>query len=508
MATHSSGSRPWVLAATILGSSMAFIDGSVVNVALPAIQADLSASVSATQWVVNAYMLMLSALLLVGGAAGDLVGRRRIFAAGLALFTVASVGCGLAPSAGALIAGRALQGVGGALLVPTSLAIISAAFPPDERGRAIGTWAGFSALTTAMGPVFGGWLVDTWGWRPIFFVNVPIGAVSLWLALSRVPESRSEETGPIDWVGGLLAAAGLGALVHGLTAAAELDWTTLSVLGSLMGGVLILALFVRHEARTASPLVSLRLFRSRPFSGANVLTLLLYFALGGAMFFLPFNLIRVQGYSAASAGAAFLPFTLLMGLLSRWSGSLVERFGARRMLVTGPVLAAAGFALLARPGIGGSYWSTFFPGMAVLGLGMAVSVAPLTTAVMGAVPDRFAGSASGVNNAVARLAGMLAVAVLGTVAVGVYRGRIERGLTELQVGGDLRVAMVREASRLAEARVPETASPAVRQTLERLLRESFVSSYRVVMLVAAALALAAAVCAAVTIAGRRAAPER
>ena len=500
--------KPWILTATILGTSMAFIDGSVVNVGLPAIQSDLAASVSATQWIVNGYMLMLSALLLVGGAAGDRLGRRRVFAAGLTLFTFASVACGLAPSAGALIAGRALQGVGGALLVPSSLAIISAAYPAAERGRAIGTWAGFSSLTTAMGPVLGGWLVDSWGWRPIFFVNVPIGALSLWLVIRYVPESRSDDRGPLDWRGGLLAVLGLGALVQGFTAAASLDWTRPAVLGSLAAGVVILGFFLRHEARTESPLVSLRLFRSRSFSGANLLTLLLYFALAGAMFFLPFNLIRIQGYSAASAGAAFLPFSLGMGLLSRWSGGLIDRFGARPLLVTGPILTAVGFALLALPGIGGSFWTTFFPGMTVIGVGMTVSVAPLTTTVMESVPERFVGAASGVNNAVARLAGTLAVAVLGTVAVGVYRGRLAQGLAEAQVEGDLRVAMMREASRLAEARVPAGATSALRPALERLLAESFVSSYRVVMLIAAALALGGALCAALTMeTGRRRAPD-
>ena len=491
--------KRWVLAATILGTSMAFIDGTVVTVALPAIQADLANSVSVAAWVANAYMLTLSALILVGGAAGDRLGRRRVFALGVTVFTAASVACGLAPGAGALIAARAAQGIGGAMLVPSSLAIISAAFPEGERGRAIGTWAGFSALTTALGPVLGGWLVGVWSWRLIFFVNVPVGAATLWLALRHVPESRDQPDAPIDWRGGVLAVAGLGALVEGLTAAASLDWTQPVVIGSLAAGVVLLAVFLRHEARTASPMVPLGLFRSRSFSGANGMTFLLYFALAGALFFLPFNLIRIQGYTPMYAGAAFLPFTLIMGILSRWSGGLTERYGARAPLMAGPVIAAGGFALLALPGIGGSYWTTFFPGMAILGLGMAVSVAPLTTTVMEAVPEHFAGAASGVNNAVARLAGMLAVAMLGTLAVGVFGAALERRLAAAPVPRGIREALLREVPKLVEARVPEAAGPALQPMLTRALAESFVWSFRVVMLVAAALAVSSAACAALTI---------
>jgi EmrB/QacA subfamily drug resistance transporter len=482
-----------VLATTILGSSLAFIDGTVVNVALPAIQSDLDTTVTGAQWVINAYMLMLSALILVGGAAGDRFGRRRMFAIGVTVFTAASVACGMAPSTGVLIASRAVQGIGGALLVPSSLAIISATFPEEKRGRAIGTWAGFSALTTAVGPVLGGWLVDVWSWRLIFYVNVPVAAVAL--ALSRgIPETRDDSQGQVDWAGALLALLGLGAIVEGLTAAARVGWGQPAVFGSLIGGGIVLALFLRHESRAAAPMVPLDLFRVRAFAGANAMTFFLYFALSGAMFFLPFNLIRVQHYSATLAGAAFLPFSFMMGGLSRWSGGLADRYGARLPLTLGPLIAGTGLALLAVPGIGASYWTTFLPAMLALGLGMAVSVAPLTSTVMGAVPERHAGAASGINNAVARLAGLMAVAMLGTLAVEVFASSLSEQLAVPQVPQSLREAMLREAPRLAEARVPTQAGE-LRPALETVLARSFVASYRVVMLVAAGLAVLSAVCA-------------
>jgi EmrB/QacA subfamily drug resistance transporter len=491
-------SRPWVLATTILGSAMAFIDGSVVNVALPAIQSDLQASLAGAQWVVNGYMLMLGALTLIGGAAADRFGRRRVFAAGVVLFTAASVACGLAPNAGALIVARCVQGVGGALLVPSSLAIISAAFPEETRGKAIGTWAGFSALTTALGPILGGFLVDALSWRAIFFINVPLAAVTLAIAFAHVPESRDDAAdAPLDWRGGLLATVGLAALAYGLTAASQSGWSDAAVLATLGASALALAAFVWWEARASAPMLPLGLFRSPLFTGANLLTLLLYFALSGAFFFLPYDLIHVQGYSATLAGAAFLPSTLIMGTLSRWSGGLIDRTGAKLPLTVGPVIAAAGFALLALPGIGGSYWTTFFPAMTVLGLGMAITAAPLTTTVMDSVDDRHAGTASGVNNAVSRVAGLLAVAVLGTVAVGTFAGALAAKLEGLRVPPDVRAALIAQAARLVEDQVPPVDEP-TRRLLEQAVAEAFVHTFRVIMLVCAGLALISALCAAVT----------
>lgn len=487
--------KPWVLAATIVGSSMAFIDASVVNVALPAIQAELAAPVRTAQWVVNAYMLMLGALILVGGAAGDRFGRRRMFVVGTAVFTAASVACAWAPDASALIAARAVQGVGGALLVPGSLAIISAAFPEHERGRAIGTWAGASALTTALGPVIGGWIVDTWSWRIIFLINVPIAVVTVVVSIWRVPESRdASNDAAVDWGGGALAVVGLGALAYGLTLASESGWMRAAVLGSLAVAIVTLVLFVWFEARARAPMMPLDLFRSRNFSGANAITLLLYFALGGALFFVPFNLIRIQGYSATLAGAAFLPFSLIMGVLSRWSGGLIDRYGARKLLTIGPTITAAGFALLAVPEIGGSYWTTFFPAMVVLGFGMAVSVAPLTTSAMRAVDDRHAGVASGINNATARIAGMLAIAVLGVVAVGVFGEALDGRLGQMSLSQETRELVRAEIPNLAEAEVPQSIEGTQRRLLQQAFDDAFVRSFRIVTLVAAALALASGVC--------------
>ena len=300
-------SKPWVLAATILGSSMAFIDATVINVALPAIQAELGVSVAVAQWVVNAYTLLLGALILVGGAAGDRFGRRRIFMLGIGLFTLASVACGLAPNAAILIASRAVQGVGGAMLVPESLAIISAFFPEAERGKAIGTWAGFSALTTALGPVLGGTLVDALSWRAVFFINLPLAALALAIARRHVPESHGGEANvAIDWQGGVLASLGLFGIAFGASAASGARWRDAVVYGPMLGGILVSAVFLWREARARSPIVPLALFRGRAFSGANAMTLLLYAGLSGALFFLPYDLIRLQGYSAAGAGASFL----------------------------------------------------------------------------------------------------------------------------------------------------------------------------------------------------------
>ncbi|MPZ59546.1 MAG: DHA2 family efflux MFS transporter permease subunit [Rhizobiales bacterium] len=498
--------KPWVLAATILGSSMAFIDGSVVSVALPAMQADFAGSVQAVQWIVNSYTLMLGALILVGGSAGDRFGRRRVFVIGIVIFTAASVACGLAADATMLIIARAAQGVGGALLIPSSLAIISASFPDDERGRAIGTWAGFSALTTALGPVLGGWLVDALSWRVIFLINVPMALVTLAIALSRVPESRDPSDGAgLDWQGAILVTLGLGAVTYGLTAVSDHGWAHAAVLVPLIVGTAALIGFVWVERYvTPAPMVPLDLFRSATFSGANMMTLLLYFALSGAFFFLPFNLIQIQGYSATLAGAAFLPFTLIMGALSRLSGTLVDRFGARLPLIVGPIIASVGIALMALPGIGGSFWITFFLPMTVLGLGMAVSVAPLTTAVMGAVDEHHAGAASGINNAVSRISGLIAVALLGAVAVKVFGMTLDARMIALNVPPDVRLVMHEQVASLAESQVPATLPPDRQQALTALVQESFVLSFRIVMLICAGAALVGALCAALTIR----APER
>jgi EmrB/QacA subfamily drug resistance transporter len=483
----------WVLVATTLASSMAFIDSTVVNVALPALQTNLNATIVDVQWVIEAYSLLLSALLLVGGSLGDHYGRRRVFLIGVALFALASTWCGLAPNIDQLIVARAAQGLGAALLVPGSLAIISSSFPENERGRAIGTWSGFSAITTAIGPVIGGWLIEHLSWRAIFFINVPIAILIIFISLWRVPESSDKESKRLDWLGAILITFGLGALVYGLIESSRLGFGDRSVLAALIAAAILLAAFLIIEARLPNPMLPLALFRSRIFTGANLLTFLLYGALGGTLFFLPLNLIQVQHYSATAAGAAFLPFILIIFLLSRWAGGLVESYGSKIPLVVGPLIAALGFALFMLPGLNAGYWQTFFPAVVVLGTGMAVSVAPLTTTVMNSVAPNRVGIASGVNNAVARGAGLLAIAVLGIVMLHSFNHALDRRLADENAPPVVWQSLQAQRSKLAGAALPEELDQMTRQLIGQAIGESFVHAFRLIMAIGAALAVVSAI---------------
>ena len=480
------------MAATILASSMAFIDGTVVNVALPFLQTDLKATAIGIQWVIEAYALFLSALLLVGGSLGDRYGRRKIFNIGVVIFAVASALCGFAANIEQLIVARAVQGIGGALLVPGSLALISSCFEPDKRGKAIGTWSGFSAMTTAIGPVLGGWLVEHWSWRAAFFLNLPLALAVLLISVWKVPESReSDEQGPLDWLGAALATIGLGGVVYGLIESPRLGFSNPFVLTTLIGGTVALVLFIINEARARNPMVPLALFRNRNFSGTNALTFLLYAALSGTFFFFALNLIQIQHYSATAAGAALLPFVVLMFTLSRWSGGLIDRFGARLPLTVGPIVAAVGFALFALPSVSANYWTSFFPAVLVLGLGMAISVAPLSTTVMSSAGEEQAGVASGINNAVSRTAGLLAIAVFGVVMLHAFGQMLASRMGEIQIDEQLKQSVYEQRVKLAGLELPLTDS-ATQTQIKAAVADSFVFGFRMVMLISAALGLASA----------------
>jgi EmrB/QacA subfamily drug resistance transporter len=497
-------SGTWVLAATILGSSMVFIDGTAVNVALPVLQSSFQATSTQVQWVVEAYALFLAALLLLGGSLGDLFGRKRIFMVGVILFTASSALCGFAPNITFLALARGIQGIGGALLTPSSLAIISASFDANERGKAIGTWSGFTAITAAIGPVLGGWLVEHASWRSVFFLNLPVAVAILVIAGWHIEESYGDRTQRrIDWPGASLVTIGLAALTYGLITASARGLGSPVVAVTLAAGIIALIAFLFVESRSAAPMVPLGLFRSRNFAGANLLTLLLYGALGGALYFVPFNLIQVQGYSPEAAGASLLPFILLMFALSRWSGGLVAKVGARLPLVVGPAVAACGFALFARAGVGGSYWTTFGPAVMVLGLGMAIAVAPLTTTVMGSVGDEHAGLASGINNAVSRTAGLLSVALLGLAIVGVFGSALQRGMASIAVPPSVRLSISGQSGKLAAIALPPDIGDEDSLALTRAIDDAFVAGFRAVMIAAAVLALAAALTAAITIEGKQ-----
>jgi EmrB/QacA subfamily drug resistance transporter len=486
----------WVLVASILGSSMAFIDGTVVNVALPILQEALSATATEVQWVVESYALVMAALLLLGGALGDKVGRRKVFATGAGLFAAASFACALAPSIEWLILVRAVQGLGGALLVPGSLALLGGCVAPERRGRAIGKWSAISAAAASIGPLLGGWLVQRASWRSIFWLNLPLAAVTLFITLRYVPENRDPRARRLDLRGAGLVTLGLGGLVFGLLEAPRFGFGHPLIVAALAVGVLLLGVFIWVEARSPEPMVPLDLFRSSPsFSGANLLTLLLYAALGGTLYFLPFDLIQVHGYRPAEAGAALMPLIVLISALSGWAGRLVDRYGARKPLIVGPLIAALGFVLLALPGTSGDYWTTFFPGIAMLGLGMAVTVAPLTTTVMNAVEAERAGLASGISNTVSRTASLLSIAVFGIVAYQRFNQALGQRLNAFGISPEVQQLLANERKKLAAAQVPSSLPADVRSAIRAAIQTSFVEAFRVVMLLSAALAVGSALCA-------------
>jgi len=475
---------------------MAFIDGSVVNIALPVLQTRLAASAASAQWVVEAYSLALSSLVLTGGTLADRLGRRRMFCAGTALFAVSSLACALSPTVGWLIATRAVQGIGAALLVPSSLAVLSAAFDDRTRGRAVGAWSALTSIAMAIGPALGGWLVETISWRAVFFVNLPIAAAVLAIATAKIPETRSETAGRLDLAGAILATAGLGGLVFGLIEAPTAGWGSARTLAPVLLGLASLAAFVAVELRSRAPMVPLSIFRSRTFTAANLLTFFLYAALAAVLFYLPFALIQARGYSPGAAGASILPLVVLVGALSRPAGALADRIGPGLPLTVGPLVAAVGYVLLALGRPDSSYAASVLPGLAVLGLGMAIVVAPLTATVLNAAGARHSGTGSGISNAVARVATLLAIAVFGIVDASGFGRALDRRLDAVPVAAPLRRALDAERSKLGAMQPPPEASPEEARAITEAVHAALDSAFREVALGSAGLAAVASACAA------------
>jgi EmrB/QacA subfamily drug resistance transporter len=492
-ATHA---RRWVLIGTILGSSLAFMIASVINVALPAIQETYGATVAEMQWIASMYTVFLGALTLTGGAIGDRYGRRKAFQAGVAGLALASVAGSFAPTARELVLARAAQGLSAALLVPNSLALLAGAFPKKERGAAIGAWSSATALVGAVSPMVGGWFVDAGSWRIAFATILPVALVTLALGAFRIPDPPTlRRAPPVDWNGAAFVTLGLFGMVAGsITLGPKLT----CVVALAVGGASLTAFFV-HEQRSKTPMLAPGLFASRMFVGVNLLTLLLYLAVTGAFFVLPFNLVQVQRYSSTATGATFLPFALFVGVLSPRVGALADRIGVRPLLIAGPIVTALGIAGFALPGLGGSYWTTFFAPMLVIGFGMALTVSPLTTSVLGAVDASQAGVASGVNNTAARVGTVLAVAVCGLAIVWLYGRALERRLDVPGVPASVARTLAAERSKLADVDIPDEATPAERAMTTAVAHDAFLASFRGVNLLCAALALLGTAIAAATV---------
>jgi EmrB/QacA subfamily drug resistance transporter len=481
----------WIMVSTILASAMAFIDATALNVVLPALQQSLKATGADLFWILNAYLLMLASLILIGGAMGDKLGRKKIFMTGIFIFIVGSAACGLSGSVLLLVICRVLQGIGGALMIPGSLSLISSSINAKERGKAIGTWSAFTTVVTMGGPVLGGALADAGLWRYIFFINVPFGIAALLMLAFKVKEIKDEDNkADLDLAGATTIALGLALITFGFLRVPAVGLHHIQAYGSLVAGVVFLLLFIGIEIKSANPMMPLKLFANATFSGANLLTFFLYAGLGAGMLFLSLNLVQVQGYSQLQSGLTFLPFTVLMVTIARFAGSLADKHGPRLFLIGGPALAGAGLLILSfikQTSGPSAYWTTFFPGVLVLGLGMSFTVAPLTAAVMGSVSDHFSGTASGINNAMTRISGVFANAIFGALAVLFFSGALQQQLKTIPLNTKHKQEVMQQATDLGNAKVPSSITAVNKPLIEKAYRTGFINAYANIMRISAVL---------------------
>jgi len=503
----SSRAGKWIMVSSILASSMAFIDGTALNVVLPSLQKSLNATGTDLFWILNAYLLMLAALILIGGSLGDQLGRKKIFMAGIFIFICGSAACGFAPGVTWLVIFRVIQGIGGALMIPGSLSLISSSIQPSERGKAIGTWSAFTTLVTMGGPALGGALGDAGLWRYIFFINIPLGIAALLILAFNVAESRDDDSSrKLDYPGAISTALGLALLTFGFLRIPALGIHNPQVYWSLISGLLLLTAFILIEMKSSHPMMPLQLFKNPTFSGANLLTFFLYAGLGAGMLFMSLNMVQVQGYSQLESGLTFLPFTVLMISIARYAGSLADKHGPRLLLILGPAIAGAGLLVLSfvkQTNGPSDYWTTFFPGILILGFGMSLTVAPLTAAVMGSVSDHFSGTASGVNNAVSRIAGVFTNAVFGTLAVLLFSGALQREIKPISLNQVQKNAVMTQAAELGNAHIPPNIDAAKKAAVEKTYHNSFISMYSIILKISAVLGFLAAVMAVVFIKVRK-----
>ncbi|KXX69531.1 MFS transporter [Flammeovirga sp. SJP92] len=491
MSTYST-TQKWTLLTTIMASSLVFIDGSALNVALPALQKDMDLTGTQLLWVINGYALFLSALLMVGGALGDLYGRNRIFLMGLVLFSISSLVCGMAQNAHQLLVARAFQGVGGALLTPGSLSILSAHFDNENRGKAIGLWSTFSALMGIIGPILGGWLAGMGYWRVIFFLNIPLSIFVFFGIWAKVPESRNEEAKKLDWVGALLVTFGLAGITFGFTESSDLGFQHSLIFGSTGIGFITLIAFSWSQKKIKYPMMPLSLFQSQTFAGTNLMTLFLYTAMSGALFFVPLNLIQIQGYSEINTGLSMLPIIICIASISPLMGKYVDKKGYRLPLIVGPLIVSMGYFMFTLIGISAgpsSYWSTFFIPFIFIGIGMGITVAPLTTAVMGSVNTLNIGIASGINNTVARAASVLAIALLGAFALFSFKNHVTEKVTALQIEQSSQYLLIEEAENFTAATPPDSLDQTIIIQTNLIYKEAFITAFNGVVLIAMSLAL-------------------